>query len=93
MHCTAFSLACNVESYDAGMRAVIPGLQRAIKSKASANRFKLPPLSLLHNPGGQLEEGLIAPDQAHDALDAIAHACPLQHACNCMPCLFLHLRQ
>ena len=92
MHCIAASLACNVESHDAGTTAVIPGLHRA-NMMAGANRFKFPTLSLLHNPGGQLEEGLIAPDQAHDALDAIAHACPLQHACNCMPCLFLHLRQ
>ena len=59
----------------------------------TANRFKFPTLSLLHNPGGQLEEGLMAPDQAHNALYAIAHACPLQHACNCVPCLFLYLRQ
>lgn len=54
--------------------------------------LKLSTLSLLHDPAGQPEQGLIAPQHTHHALDTVAHTCSLQHTGNCTLCLLLNLQ-
>ena len=58
----------------------------------STDRLKLSTLSLLHDPAGQPEKRFIAPQHAHDALDAVAHTSSLQHTGNGTLCLLLDLQ-